>query len=126
MADRLLLGERALLLGWKTVRKSVPRPFTSRYQPVYNYGMSDTELLIKEISALPADCITEVLDFVAYLKQKQSEKNTLDIGCPFDHTPNAVTIAAIQEGDAMLKGEIPANRYRSLDEILEALRSDNA
>jgi hypothetical protein len=88
--------------------------------------MSDTELLLKEISTLPADCISAVLDFVAYLKWKQSEKNALDIDCSLDHTPNAVTIAAMQEGDAMLKGEITANRYHSLDEMLEALRSDNA
>jgi DUF917 family protein len=88
--------------------------------------MSDTELLIKEIRTLPADCITEVLDFVGYLKQKQSEKTAPDIDCPLDHTPNAVTIAAMREGDAMLRGEIPANRYHSLDEMLEALRPDNA
>jgi hypothetical protein len=28
--------------------------------------------------------------------------------CPMDHTPNAVTIAAMEEGDAILRGEIPA------------------
>jgi hypothetical protein len=34
--------------------------------------MSNTELLIKEICHLPSDCITEVLDFVGYLKQKKA------------------------------------------------------
>jgi hypothetical protein len=88
--------------------------------------MSETELLIKEIRTLPADCVAEVLDFVGYLKQKRSEKTAQGIDCPLDHTPNAVTIAAMQEGDAMLRGEIPANRYHSLNEMLDALRSDNA
>jgi hypothetical protein len=90
--------------------------------------MSDIELLIEEIRTLPADCIGETLDFVGYLKQKRS-KDTLpgiDGACPLAHTPNAATIAAMQEGDAMLRGEIPANRYYSLDEMLEALHSDNA
>jgi hypothetical protein len=90
--------------------------------------MSDAELLMKEISALPADCIIEVLDFVGYLKQKRSKETApgIDGACSLAHMPNAATIAAIQEGDAMLKGEIPANRYHSLDEMLEALHSDNA
>jgi hypothetical protein len=88
--------------------------------------MSDTELLIKEIQTLPVDCIAEALDFVGYLKQKQSRKTIPDIDgdCPLDHTPNAITIAAMREGDAMLRGEIPANRCHSLGEMLEILRSD--
>ncbi|GHV84339.1 hypothetical protein AGMMS50212_16790 [Spirochaetia bacterium] len=49
----------------------------------------------------------------------------LDIGidseCPLDHTPNAVTIAAMEEGDAMLRGEIPVKRYKSVDEFWEDL-----
>ncbi|MDR1250510.1 MAG: DUF2281 domain-containing protein [Treponema sp.] len=90
--------------------------------------MSDTELLMKEIRTLPADCIIEVLDFVGYLKQKRSKETIpgIDSAWPLSHTPNAVTIAAMQEGDAMLRGEIPANRYHSLDEMLEALHPDNA
>jgi hypothetical protein len=35
---------------------------------------------------------------------------------------NAETIAAFAEGDAMERGEIPANRYHSVDEIWEELR----
>jgi hypothetical protein len=90
--------------------------------------MSNTELLMEEIRTLPADCIIEVLDFVGYLKQKQSKEIVpgIDGACPLSHMPNAITIAAMQEGDAMLKGEIPANRYHSLDEMLEALHSDDA
>jgi hypothetical protein len=85
--------------------------------------MSDTELLIKEVETLPPGCIQEILDFAGYLKQKyQGQKAAgIDDICPLDHTPNAVTIAALQEGDAMLKGEIPANRYHSLEEMFNAL-----
>ena len=38
---------------------------------------------------------------------------------------NAETIAAIEEGDAMLRGEIPAKRYNSLEEMLVDLDSDD-
>jgi hypothetical protein len=34
--------------------------------------MSNTELLIHEIRFLSSDCITEVLDFVGYIKQKKA------------------------------------------------------
>jgi len=37
---------------------------------------------------------------------------------------NAETVAAIEEGRAMLCGEIPATWYNSLDEMLEALEKD--
>jgi hypothetical protein len=47
----------------------------------------------------------------------------IDGECPLDHTPNAVTIAAIEEGRAMLRGEIPANCFNSLEEMLEALEN---
>jgi hypothetical protein len=92
---------------------------------IYTWIMTDTDLLIKEIRTLPEESVTEVLDFVGYLKQKQSRDTGigLDDECPLDHTPNAVTIAAIQEGDAMLRGEIPANRYHSFGEMLKALHS---
>ncbi|GHU87721.1 hypothetical protein FACS189476_03610 [Spirochaetia bacterium] len=39
------------------------------------------------------------------------------------HTPNAVTIAALEEGDAMTRGEIPANRFHSIEELLADLDS---
>ncbi|MCL2230968.1 MAG: hypothetical protein FWC01_07705 [Treponema sp.] len=38
---------------------------------------------------------------------------------------NAETIAAIKEGDAILRGEIPAKRYKSLKEMLVDLESDD-
>ena len=36
---------------------------------------------------------------------------------------NAKTIAAIEEGRAMLRGEIPAKRFSSLEDLLADLRS---
>ena len=36
---------------------------------------------------------------------------------------NAETMAAIAEGDAMLRGEIPSETFHSLDELLADLRS---
>ena len=38
---------------------------------------------------------------------------------------NAETIAAFEEGDAMLKGEIPAKWYSSIEEMLADLDSDD-
>jgi len=38
---------------------------------------------------------------------------------------NAKTIAAIEEGDAMLRGEIPAKWYNSLEEMLTDLDADD-
>ena len=36
---------------------------------------------------------------------------------------NADTVAAIEEGRAMMQGEIPARRFNSLEELLADLRS---
>ena len=38
---------------------------------------------------------------------------------------NAETVAAIEEGRAMMRGEIPAKRFRSLDEMWEDLMRDD-
>jgi len=38
---------------------------------------------------------------------------------------NAETIAAIEEGKAIMRGEIPAKRYNSLEEMLVDLDSDD-
>ena len=90
--------------------------------------MSNAELLIEEIKTLPEDYAAEVLDFVGYLKEKAAKRQE---GCPIcakyrdpvtgEPRFNAETIAAIEEGDAMLRGEIPAKWYNSLDEMLADL-----
>ena len=38
---------------------------------------------------------------------------------------NAETVAAFEEGDAMLRGEIPAKRFSSFDEMWDDLMKDN-
>jgi hypothetical protein len=41
--------------------------------------------------------------------EKTAEDLTVTDGkCPFDHIPNAETVAAFEEGEAMLRGEIPS------------------
>jgi hypothetical protein len=36
--------------------------------------MSDTELLMKEVRSLPADCVKEALELIAALKEKRQEE----------------------------------------------------
>ena len=64
----------------------------------------------------------------------QREGSTLDDlnsadECPIcaahGYKPNAETIAAIKEGRAMMRGEIPSNLYNSLEEMLVDLDSDD-
>ena len=43
--------------------------------------------------------------------------------CGKVHVPNAETLAAMEEGDAMLRGEIPSKTFHSLEELLEDLRN---
>jgi hypothetical protein len=49
--------------------------------------------------------------------------------CPLcaakNYMPNAETIAAIEEGRAMMRGEIPAKWYTSTDEMFEDLDRDD-
>ena len=82
-------------------------------KPVY------TDLLIKEIKSLPEDYAVQVLDYVGYLKTKAAQQSK----CPIcaNSIPNAETIAAIQEGRAMMRGEIPAKRFSSLEEMWKDL-----
>ncbi|MDR1784963.1 MAG: hypothetical protein LBR23_00630 [Spirochaetaceae bacterium] len=46
--------------------------------------------------------------------------------CPIckahNYTPNAETIEAIEEGDAIVRGEIPSKEYHSAEEFLRDLR----
>ena len=78
-------------------------------QPVYN-------ALVDEIKSLPEEYTVEIFNFVGYLKAKAARQSE----CPIcaNSTPNAETIAAIQEGRAMMRGEIPAKWYNSLEEML--------
>ena len=107
--------------------------------------MTNAELLIEEIKNLSPERVAEALDFVEFLKQKEARKaeshteSTDDSWfkkgeeCPIcakHRDPktgelrfNAETVAAIEEGRAMMRGEIPAQRFSSLEELLADLRS---
>ena len=91
--------------------------------------MSNAELLIEEIKTLSKDYAAEVLDFVGYLKEKAAKRQE---GCPIcakyrdpvtgEPRFNAETIAAFEEGDAMLRGEIPATWHNSLEDLDKMLK----
>jgi hypothetical protein len=55
-------------------------------------------------------------------RETVAEYNMRLYGCPLDHTPNAETIAAIEECRAMKAGEIPCKRM-TLEELLAELHS---
>jgi hypothetical protein len=86
--------------------------------------MPNAELLYEEIKTLPEYYVAEALDFVGYLKEKAAKKQE---GCPIcaqyrdpetgEPRFNAETIAAFEEGDAMLRGEIPATWHHSLEDL---------
>ena len=112
--------------------------------------MSKAELLIEKIKTLPESRVAEVLDFVEFIKQKETENTAdrkSDTSC-FEKGPddksaecpicakhrdpvtgeprfNAETIAAFEEGDAMLRGEIPVKWHTSLEDLLTDLDSDD-
>jgi hypothetical protein len=99
--------------------------------------MPVAELLIEEIKTLPANRMAQVLDFVKHLKEDDADDSLRETGegCPIcaahrdpvtgEERFNAETIAAIEEGDAMLRGEIPAKWYNSADEMWEDLMKDD-
>jgi hypothetical protein len=103
--------------------------------------MSDAELLIEEIKTLPEGRVAEVLDFVEFIKRKETRAAEegddswfkREEECPIcakHRDPvtgelrfNTETMAAIEEGRAMMRGEIPAQRFSSIEELLADLRS---
>ena len=89
------------------------------------------DMLMEEIKALPESCAVQVFNFVDYLKSKAANQEECPICArlrdPVTGEPlyNAETKAAIEEGNAILRGEIPAKRYNSLEEMLVDLESDD-
>ena len=99
--------------------------------------MSNAEQLIEAIRDLPEAYAAEALDFVGYLKEKAAKQRAAgnlpdtEGDCPLcaryrdpvtgEPRFNETTLAAFKEGDAMLRGEIPAKWYASLDEMWEDL-----
>jgi hypothetical protein len=108
---------------------------------------AESELLVEEIKTLPDDYIVEAMDFVGYLKVKAAKCHTESGGAPDDSwfenggecpicakhrdpitgNPryNAETVASIEEGRAMLRGEIPTKWYTSIEEMLVDLDADD-
>jgi len=41
-----------------------------------------------------------------------------------NHTPNAVTLAAMQETEDMISGKIPCTWYQSPEELVDALKDE--
>jgi hypothetical protein len=109
--------------------------------------MPVAELLIEEIKTLPENRIAEVLDFVEFIKQKETrnaEKEATDDSwfekgeeCPFcaahrdPATGNPLykpeIYASMREVDDMLSGKIPSTlkEFNSLEEMLADLDSDD-
>ena len=112
--------------------------------------MTTAELLVEEIRTLPADYIEEAMDFVGYLKVKAAKRQPENAAaapaaddswfesggeCPIcakhrdpvtgEPQYNARVLASFEEGDAMMRGEIPAKWYNSLEEMLVDLDADD-
>ena len=111
--------------------------------------MANAELIYEEVKTLPEDYTVRVLDFVKHIKQEKDRKAEIDklaeeagdswfergepcpvcakLRDPVTGNPryNAETVAAIEEGKAMMRGEIPAKRYNSLEEMLVDLDADD-
>jgi len=62
---------------------------------------------------------------IRHLRGTLHPVNMDDVRDEEDRCFNAETIAAFEEGDAMLRGELPAKRFNSLDEMLSDLDSDD-
>jgi len=104
--------------------------------------MTTAELVIEKIRTLPSNRMGQVLEFVESLRGKEAvaerdDESWFENGgeCPIcakhrdpitgNPRYNAETVAAIEEGRAMLRGEIPAKWYDSLDDMLADLDADD-
>ena len=86
----------------------------------------DHKLTIEVPREVPAGPV--ILTFTPATEPKVAAVDGLDFEgeCPLcakSHTPNAETAAAIREGRAMMRGEIQAKRFKSLEDLLTDLRS---
>ena len=70
-----------------------------------------------------------ILAFIPAPKNADDDGLDYEGECPIcaahNYMPNAETIAAIEEGRAMMRGEIPSKLYTSTDEMWEDLMSDD-
>jgi hypothetical protein len=96
--------------------------------------MSDAELLLKKVEGLPPGSMARIFEFIDQLAHPgfgmdDAEFERHKAHCPLnvENPPfNAVTLAAIAEGDAMMRGEIPGKWHRpkssSREDILASIR----
>jgi hypothetical protein len=92
--------------------------------------MIERSILLKEIDELPPVYWAEVLDFVISLKQKQTQNSIPPLatadgagiawGCPLHLTPNAETIAAMEEAAA---GNL--SRFDSIEALMADLHAED-
>jgi hypothetical protein len=66
---------------------------------------------------MPKAATAPRIDYTAY-----PIETALETECPLDHTPNAETLAAIEEGRAMLAGKLPGHNFKSFEEFWASLR----
>ena len=70
-----------------------------------------------------------ILTFTPAPKNADDDGLDYEGECPIcaahNYMPNAETIAAIEEGRAMMRGEIPTKWYTSTDEMFEDLDRDD-
>jgi hypothetical protein len=70
-----------------------------------------------------------ILAFIPAPKNADDDGLDYEGECPIcaarNYMPNAETIAAIEEGRAMMRGEIPAKRFKSVAEMFEDLDRDD-
>ena len=94
--------------------------------------MSNAELLIEKIKTLPESRVAEVLDFVEFIKQKETEKAEECPICASHRDPvtgelrfNDEVMAGMQEVEDMISGKKPAKWHTSLEDLLTDLDSDD-
>ncbi|GHV14816.1 hypothetical protein FACS189491_11530 [Spirochaetia bacterium] len=74
----------------------------------------------REIPAGRMQVIIQFPDPAEAVEQRSEDECPL---CAIYKEPNEETIAAIEEGEAMMRGEIPSPTFHSLEELLAELRS---
>ena len=74
---------------------------------------------------MPQTATVPVRDYTPRAKPETAlDRNMRLYDCPFDHTPNAETIKAFEEGDAIRAGG-KYKRYNSVEEFLADLDADD-
>jgi hypothetical protein len=88
---------------------------------------ADRRLYIELPKTVPSGRTVVTLNFETLPPQTTEDGLDYEGDCPVctakNYTPNAETIAAIEEGRAMRRGEIPSPTFHSLKELLADMQS---